>query len=131
MRVVVARAGHARQAVVAGRVAGRAADLDGGGQRAAIGAQQLRVRHVRVRWAPAVLCSTAHMTRSCVVSDEESNTAAYSNGRKFLYNSKGLDIISLLVKYYVPFAHINKVIKLLKFNSAMNTGRRNRESATE
>ena len=28
---------------------------------------------------------------------------------------KGLDVISLLVKYYVPLAHINKVVKLLKF----------------
>ena len=28
----------------------------------------------------------------------------------FLYNSKGLDVISLLVKYYVPLAHFNKVI---------------------
>ena len=37
--------------------------------------------------------------------------------RKFLYNSKGLDVISLLIKYYVPLAHINK--ELLKFKSAM------------
>ena len=36
--------------------------------------------------------------------------------QKFLYNSRGLDVISLLVKYYLPLAHINKVIKLLKFN---------------
>ena len=38
----------------------------------------------------------------------------------FLYNSKDLDVISLLVKYYVPLAHFNKVIKLLKFKSAVN-----------
>ena len=38
----------------------------------------------------------------------------------FLYNSRGSDVISLLVKYYVPLAHINKVIKFLKFKSAMN-----------
>ena len=37
-----------------------------------------------------------------------------------LYNSKGLDVISLLVKYYVPLEHFNKVIKLLKFKSAVN-----------
>ena len=42
---------------------------------------------------------------------EGSYLAANSNGRKFLYNSKGLDVISLLVKYYVPLAHFNKVIK--------------------
>ena len=53
-------------------------------------------------------------------SYEKSYSAANSIGRKFLYNSRGLDEISLLVKYYVPFAHINKVIKLLKFKSAMN-----------
>ena len=34
-----------------------------------------------------------------IKSQEESNSAANSNGRKFLYNSKGLDVISLLVKY--------------------------------
>ena len=47
-------------------------------------------------------------------------SAAYSSDRKFLYNSKGLDVICLLVKYYVPLAPINKVIKLLKFKSAIN-----------
>ena len=51
---------------------------------------------------------------------EGSYLAANSNGRKFLYNSKGLDVISSLVKYYVPLAHFNKVIKLLKFKSAVN-----------
>ena len=30
----------------------------------------------------------------------------------FLYNYKGLDVISLQVKYYEPWAHSNKVIKL-------------------
>ena len=40
--------------------------------------------------------------------------------QKFLYNSRGLDVISLLVKYYVPLAHINKVIKHIKFKSAVN-----------
>ena len=54
------------------------------------------------------------------ITNEESNSVANSNGRKFLYNSKGLDVISLLVKYYVPLAHFNKVIKLLKFTSAVN-----------
>ena len=53
-------------------------------------------------------------------TNEESNSAANSNGRKFLYYSKGLDVISLPVKYYVPLAHFNKVIKLLKFKSAVN-----------
>ena len=53
-------------------------------------------------------------------SHEESNLAANSNGRKFLYCSKGLDVISLLVKILVPLAHFNKVIKLLKFKSAVN-----------
>ena len=46
-------------------------------------------------------------------SYEESILAANSNGRKFLYHSKGLDAGSLLVKYYVPLALIKKVIKLL------------------
>ena len=55
-----------------------------------------------------------------VKSDKESYSAANSIGRKVLYNSRGLDVISLLVKYYVPLAIINKVIKLLKFKSAMN-----------
>ena len=48
-------------------------------------------------------------------TDEESNSTANSSGTQFLYNSKGLVVISLLVKYYVPLAHINKVLKLLKF----------------
>ena len=52
-------------------------------------------------------------------TDEESNSAANLNGRKFLYNSKGLDVIRLLVKYYVSLSHFNKVIKLLKFKSAV------------
>ena len=45
---------------------------------------------------------------------EESKSTANSSGRKFLNNSKNLDVISLLVKYYVPLELINKVIKLLK-----------------
>ena len=55
-------------------------------------------------------------------TNEESNTAANSNNKMFLCNSKGLDVlvISLLVKYYVPLAHFNEVIKLLKFKSAVN-----------
>ena len=53
---------------------------------------------------------------------EGSYSATNSIGRKFLhtYIILGLDVISLLVKYYVPLARINKVIKLLKFKSAMN-----------
>ena len=51
---------------------------------------------------------------------EECNSTVHSNGRKFLYNSIVLDVNSLLVKYYMPLAHINKVIKLLKFKSAIN-----------
>ena len=47
-------------------------------------------------------------------TNEKSNSAANSNGRKFLYNSKGLDVISLLVKYYLPLAIFNNVIKLFK-----------------
>ena len=46
------------------------------------------------------------------LTNEESNSAANINGRKFLYNSKGLDVISLLIKYYVPLVHFNKVINL-------------------
>ena len=53
-------------------------------------------------------------------SYKESNFTANSSGIKFLYNSQGLDVISLLVKYNVPLAHINKVIKILKFKSAIN-----------
>ena len=37
----------------------------------------------------------------------------------FLYNSK-IDVISLLVKYYVLLALINKNIKLIKFRSDEN-----------
>ena len=44
-------------------------------------------------------------------TNEGSYLAANSNGRKFLYSSKNLDVISLLVKYYKPLAHLNKVIK--------------------
>ena len=54
------------------------------------------------------------------LTNEGSYLAANSNGRKFLYNSKGLDVINLLVKYYVLLAHFNKVIKLIKFKSAVN-----------
>ena len=35
-------------------------------------------------------------------TDEGSYSAANSIGRKFLYNSRGLDVISLLVKYTCP-----------------------------
>ena len=45
------------------------------------------------------------------ISNEESNLIANSSGRTFLNNSQGLAVISLLEKYYVPLAHINKVIK--------------------
>ena len=51
---------------------------------------------------------------------EKSNSAANSNDKIFLYNSKGLEVISILVKYYVPLAHFNKVMKRLKFKSAVN-----------
>ena len=56
------------------------------------------------------------------MNDEGCYSAANWIGRKFLYkcNSRGLDVTSLLVKYYMPLVHINKVIKLLKFKSAMN-----------
>ena len=37
--------------------------------------------------------------RELCVTNEESYLAANSNSRKFLYCSKGLDVISLLVKY--------------------------------
>ena len=40
--------------------------------------------------------------------------------------------MSLRVKYYMPLAHIDKVIKLLKFNCnefSVSNGRRNRKSA--
>ena len=53
-------------------------------------------------------------------TNEESYSAANLIGRKFLYNFRGFDVISLLVKSYVPLAHNNKVIKLLKFKSVMN-----------
>ena len=45
---------------------------------------------------------------------EGSYSAANSIGRKFLYDSRGLDVISLLVKYYVL--------------CSVSNGRRNRES---
>ena len=61
-----------------------------------------------------------YLSNKAKFTDEGSYSAANSIGRKFLYNSRGLDVISLLVKYYVPLAHINKVIKFLKFKSAMN-----------
>ena len=51
---------------------------------------------------------------------EESNSTAKPSGLKFLDNSQGLNVISLMVKYYEPLTHINKVIKLLKFQSAIN-----------
>ena len=53
---------------------------------------------------------------------------------KILYNSRGLVVISVLIKYYMPLALTSKVIKLIKFKSAMKANwqlyaRRNRESA--
>ena len=42
---------------------------------------------------------TVHTVNKIYIAYEESYFTAYSNGRKFLYNSKGLDVISLLVKY--------------------------------
>ena len=78
-------------------------------------------------------CSQKQMILSNWISVLIRYTKSYSRGRQFncpfewqkiLYNSKGLDvlvqIINLLVKYYVPLAHINIVIKLLKFKSAIN-----------
>ena len=50
---------------------------------------------------------------------EESNSAANSSGRKFLYNSKGFDAISLLVKYYMSLANIKAWRLLLKSKSAI------------
>ena len=47
---------------------------------------------------------------------EESYAAANSNDRKFLYNSKGLDASSLLVKYYLPLELNKKVINRLRIN---------------
>ena len=40
-----------------------------------------------------------------------SNSAVNASGIKFLDNSKGLDVISLLKKFYLPLEHIKKVIK--------------------
>ena len=57
----------------------------------------------------SIVCVLKKST-STVHTYEGSNSTAYSSGKIFLYNSKGLDVISLLVKYYVPLAHINKVI---------------------
>ena len=54
------------------------------------------------------------------LSYEESFSAANSNGRYFLYKSKGLNASSLLVIQQVPLALIKKVIKLLKFKSAVS-----------
>ena len=53
------------------------------------------------------------------IADEEYNSTVCSNGRIFGY-FKDRAVISLLVIYYVPLAHINKVIKLLKFKTAVN-----------
>ena len=61
-----------------------------------------------------------HYPDSYFPTYEENNSTAHSSGRKFLDNSKGLEVISLLVKYYMPLAHINKAVKLLKFKSSMN-----------
>ena len=52
--------------------------------------------------------------------NEEEYRVVSSNGRKFLYISKGRDLISLLVKYYGPLAYIIKVVHLLNFKSAIN-----------
>ena len=54
------------------------------------------------------------------LTDEGSYSTVNSSGRNFIYISKVLDVFSLLVKYNLPFAHINKVIKLLNLKSAMN-----------
>ena len=48
---------------------------------------------------------------------EESILTALSSGRKFLDNSEGFDVLTGKIEYYLPLAHINKVIKLLKFKS--------------
>ena len=56
------------------------------------------------------------------LSNDECNSTPHSSGRKFLYNSKGLVVISLLVKYYKP---------LTILTCSVSNGRRNRESATE
>ena len=72
------------------------------------------------------------MRTSGLMTCEKSNSTANSSDRKLLDNSKGLNVNSLLIKYYLPLAHSYKVIKLLKFKSAMNlqcfsNARRNRE----
>ena len=67
-----------------------------------------------------VLKLLTNARQKCKASNEKSYLAANLNGRQFLYNSHGLDVLNLLVKYFVPLTHINKVIKLLKFKSAVN-----------
>ena len=77
------------------------------------------VRWVRQYMLIIMLSKFASKYSTTKATNEESNSAANSNDRNFLYNSKGLDVNSLLVKYFVPLAHINKVIKLLKFKYAV------------
>ena len=62
------------------------------------------------------LCTCTVQYKYEYITDEESYSAANSIGRKFLYNSRVLYVISLLVKYYVPLAHINKVINFSSLN---------------
>ena len=126
-RVAAARRGE--PAVLFGHVDA----VDARNARAALHTEQLHIRgvkladeHSRVTQRATNVSSSVglHALRlaplAAVATHEGSYLAANSNGRKFLYNSKGLDVISLLVKYYVPLAHFNKVIKLLKFKSAVN-----------
>ena len=53
--------------------------------------------------------------KHCYFTTYEECNAIHRMAELFLDNFKDLDVISLLVKYYMPLAHINKVIKLLKF----------------
>ena len=46
-----------------------------------------------------------YKTKLIYFTYEESYSAANSIAENFLYNSRGLDVINLLVKYYVPLAH--------------------------
>ena len=54
------------------------------------------------------------------LTNEECYSTACSNDKNVLDISIDGVVISLLVKYYVPLANINKVIKILKIQSTVN-----------
>ena len=56
-----------------------------------------------------------------ISTNKESNSTAKFECRKFLYNFNGLDVISLLVKYYISIERAREKRNLIRFCNRMRS----------